>query len=49
MSSLLEHPLNNPVVVVAETEVVIQDRKANRSGKIFSFRSIAELRTYDFR
>ena len=43
LSSLLEHPLNNPRVVVAETEVVIQGRKANGSGKIFSFRSIGEL------
>jgi hypothetical protein len=44
MSSLLEHPLNNPVVVVAETEVVIQGRKAMGLARFFHF---VQLRNFE--
>jgi hypothetical protein len=37
VGGLPEHPFDDPEIVVAETEVVIQGRKA-MSGTIFSFR-----------
>jgi hypothetical protein len=45
MCSLLEHPLNAPRVLVAETQLVIQGRKAMGLARFFHF---IQLRNFKF-
>jgi len=47
--SLLEHPLNAPRVLVAETQLVIQGRKAMGLARFFHFIQLRKLQIYDFR